>query len=233
MRDVFDPFSFRRPDRISRPRDGPGFDPIGRGDRIPVVGKPSELVRARDVAAARGAQNGDDAALEDLYQRYGGACYGLARRILRDETLAQDVVQEVFLTCWRGGGYDPTRGGVASWLLSVTHHKAVDAVRKEERLRSRRASGEALEDLAQASGSAEDQAWSLLQSAAVRGALRELPTEQREVLLLAYYGGYSQREISAMTGVPLGTVKSRTLGAMRRLRTELRPQVTEQGGGGP
>jgi RNA polymerase sigma-70 factor (ECF subfamily) len=190
------------------------------------------LVRARDVATIRQVESGDSQALEELYHRYGSACYSLARRILRDETLAQDVVQEVFLVCWRGAGYDPSRGGVASWLLSITHHKAVDLVRKEERLRTRRAGEEALEDLAQASGSAEDEAWSMLQAAAVRGALRDLPVEQREVLLLAYYGGYSQREVSAITGVPLGTVKSRTLGAMRRLRAVLGPRVTEQRGDG-
>jgi RNA polymerase sigma factor (sigma-70 family) len=168
---------------------------------------------------------GDSAALEELFVRYGGACYGLARRILRDDSLAQDVVQETFLACWRDGRYDQTRGTVASWLLSITHHKAVDAVRKEERLRSRRASEEALADLADASGSPEDQAWGLLRGAAVRGALRDLPTEQREVLLLAYYGGYSQREIATITGVPLGTVKTRTLAGMRRLRTALAPDV--------
>jgi RNA polymerase sigma factor (sigma-70 family) len=190
----------------------------------------STLVRARDVAAIRRVAAGDSTALEELFQRYGKSCYALAKRILRDESLAQDVVQEVFIACWRGGGYDASRGGVASWLLAVTHHKAVDLVRKEERLRSRRASDETLEDLAQASGSAEEQAWSLLQAAAVRGALRDLPTEQREVLLLAYYGGYSQREISAITGVALGTVKSRTLGAMRRLRAVLGPRVSEQRG---
>jgi RNA polymerase sigma-70 factor (ECF subfamily) len=180
----------------------------------------------------RRVESGDGSGLEELYQRYGAPCYALARRILRDEALAQDVVQEVFLTCWRGAGYDATRGGVASWLLAVTHHKAVDLVRKEERLRARRTSEESLADVAQASGSAEDQAWSLLQAAAVRGALKDLPTEQREVLLLAYYGGYSQREISAMSGVPLGTVKSRTLAAMRQLRAELSPRVTQQRGDG-
>lgn len=187
----------------------------------------SRLVRARDVAAVRRIEVGDSAGLEELYQRYGAACYGLARRILRDEVLAQDVVQEVFITCWRGAGYDPSRGGVASWLLAITHHKAVDLVRKEERLRARRASDEALDDIAHASGSAEDEAWALLQSAAVQGALRDLPPDHREVLLLAYYGGYSQREISAITGVPLGTVKSRTLAAMRRLRAALGPRLGE------
>lgn len=186
---------------------------------------PAMLVRARDVAAVRRLEAGDSGGLEELYERYGSACYALARRVLRDEVLAQDVVQEVFLACWRGSGYDPSRGGVASWLLSITHHKAVDLVRKEERLRSRRATEETLNDLAEANGSPEDEAWSLLRSAAVQGALRDLPSEQREVLLLAYYGGYSQREISTITGVPLGTVKSRTLAAMRRLRAVLGPQL--------
>jgi RNA polymerase sigma factor (sigma-70 family) len=198
-------------------------------DRPPSGVNPGTLVRARDVATVRRVEDGDGQALEELYSRYGAACYSLARRVLRDEVLAQDVVQEVFLSCWRRGGYDPSRGGVASWLLAITHHKAVDLVRKEERLRSRRASEETLQDLAAASGSAEDQAWLLLKAAAVRGALRELPAEQREVLLLAYYGGYSQREISAITGVPLGTVKSRTLGAMRRLQTALEPHVKGAG----
>src|SRR3954452_3374493 len=137
------------------------------GDRdVPESSGPPTLVRARDVAAIRRVEAGDSGGLEELFARYGTPCYSLARRILRDETLAQDVVQEVFLTCWRGAGYDPSRGGVASWLLAVTHHKSVDLVRKEERLRSRRVGEEALDDLAQASGSAEDEAWSMLQAAA-------------------------------------------------------------------
>ena len=114
-------------------------------------------------------------------------------------------------------------------MLAITHHKAVDLVRREERLRSRRASEEALADIADASGAPDEAAWALLRGAAVRGALRDLPTEQREVLLLAYYGGYSQREISTITGVALGTVKTRTLAGMRRLRTALAPDVTDPG----
>ena len=182
-----------------------------------------------DVAVIQQLEGGDNHALEELYQRYGRACYALARQILRDEALAQDVVQEVFLACWHGG-YDPSRGRVASWLLSITHNRAVDLVRKEQRVRSRRASDEALKDLEGAAGSAEDQASSLLDAAAVRGALRDLPVELREVLLLAYYGGYSQREISAIAGIPLGTVKSRTLAAMRELRRTLGPAIGTQDG---
>ena len=90
--------------------------------------------------------SGDAAALEALYGRYGRACYGLARRILTDEQLAQDVVQEVFLAVWRDAGrFDATRGGFSTWLLSMTHHKAVDSVRREENLRKRRTSADVLE----------------------------------------------------------------------------------------
>ena len=86
---------------------------------------------------------GDPAALEALYGRYGRACYGLARRILTDEQLAQDVVQEVFLAVWRDAArFDATRGGFSTWLLSMTHHKAVDSVRREENLRKRRTSAD-------------------------------------------------------------------------------------------
>jgi RNA polymerase sigma-70 factor (ECF subfamily) len=167
----------------------------------------------------------DEAALELLFERYGGPCFGLARRIIGDEALAQDVVQEVFLACWNGAGYDPTRGAVRSWLMSVTHHKAVDLVRREERRRARRAPEDALRLLAATTDSPEEGAWQLLRKDAVRAALHELPSDQREVLLLAYFGGYSQREISALIGIPLGTVKTRTLAAMRRLRAALATSV--------
>ena len=170
--------------------------------------------------------NAQDApALEALVERYGGPCYGLARRILGDETLAQDVVQEVFLACWKGTGYDATRGAVSSWLLSVTHHKAVDLVRREERLRARRVPEDALQLLPDLGLSPEEGAMQLLRKDAVRAALHELPSEQREVLMLAYFGGYSQREISALIGIPLGTVKTRTLAAMRRLRAALASSI--------
>lgn len=168
----------------------------------------------------------DAEALETLVARYGGPCFGLARRILVDEILAQDVVQEVFLACWKGAGYTPTRGTVSSWLLSITHHKAVDMVRREERLRARRAPEEALQLLPDMGLSPDDGAWQLVRKDAVRAALHQLPSEQREVLMLAYFGGYSQREISTLIGIPLGTVKTRTLAAMRRLRSALASSVT-------
>jgi RNA polymerase sigma factor (sigma-70 family) len=160
----------------------------------------------------------DEGAIEALYARYGGACFALARRIIDDRQLAEDVVQQVFLAAWQGTGYDPNRGAVSTWLLSVTHHKAVDSVRREANRRKRLASEQALLELAASGPGPDDETWQRLRAGRTREALRLLPAEQREVLLLAYYGGYTQREIADLTGLPLGTVKSRTLAALRRLR---------------
>ncbi len=141
---------------------------------------------------------------------------------------AEEVVQEVFLALWRDPArYDPERGSFASWLLASTHHKAVDAVRREETLRRHRAPGpeltEWLSGLATDAPPVEDTVWAGLRGEQVRQALRELPDRQREALALAYYGGYTQREISNLTDTPLGTVKTRMLAGMRRLRDMLEP----------
>jgi RNA polymerase sigma factor (sigma-70 family) len=163
----------------------------------------------------------DEAAVKALYERYGRACFGLARRILDDPQLAEDVVQQVFMALWNGSGYDAGRGTVSTWLLSVTHHKAVDALRRESTRRKRLAGEQTLLELQATGPGPDDEAWARMRAERTRSALRELPAEQREVLLLAYYGGYTQREIAELTGLPLGTVKSRTLAAMRRLREHL------------
>jgi RNA polymerase sigma factor (sigma-70 family) len=164
---------------------------------------------------------GDEAALAALYQRYGGPCFSLARRILDDAHLAEDVVQQVFTALWKGSGYDSRRGAVSTWLMSVTHHKSIDMLRREAPRRKRLASEQALLELAVSGPGPEDQAWAQLRAERTREALKTLPAEQREVVLLAYYGGYTQREIAELTGLPLGTVKSRTLTALRRLKVSL------------
>lgn len=164
----------------------------------------------------------DELALEQLYTRYGKACYGLARRILVDEQLAQDAVQEVFLTVWRDADrFDPTRGGFSSWLLSMTHHKAVDAVRREENLRKRRTTSDLLEERPVDGPGVHDEVWSTVRGEQVRAALQLLPDAQKEVLALAYFGGYTQREIAGITSTPLGTVKTRMLAGMKRLKDGL------------
>ena len=164
----------------------------------------------------------DGGALEALYERYGRPAYSLARRILTEETLAQDVVQEVFLSLWRDAHrFDAGRGTVATYLLSMTHHRAVDVVRREESLRRWRTSDEGLELEADPKMRVEDQVLTSERRAEVRAALRELPDAQREAVALAYFGGYTQREVATLVGVPLGTVKTRMATGMRKMKAAL------------
>src|SRR3954453_19614920 len=157
-----------------------------------------------DGVLVRRLADGDNGALEALYDRYVRPAFGLARRITGDPVFAEEVVQEVFLALWRDPAkYDPDRGGFPSWLLAPPHHKAVDAVRREETVRRRRAT---LADEAAAYTSAasdlppvEDAAWSGLRGERVRQALGALPAAQREALVLAYYAGSTQREIAERT----------------------------------
>ena len=172
----------------------------------------------------RRIRDGDRSAVDDLYDRFRRPAFALARRILGDDALAEDVVQEVFLGVWRDpAAFDRGRGSVASWLLAVVHHKAVDTVRREESQRRRQgmAEDEMALDAPLATRDVEEEAWSRVVAEKVRTALALLSPSQREALTLAYYGGYTQREVAALTGAPLGTVKTRMLSGMRRLRQEL------------
>ncbi|MGY1618450.1 sigma-70 family RNA polymerase sigma factor [Geodermatophilus sp. SYSU D00691] len=177
-----------------------------------------------DAALVRRIRAGDRGAVDDLYARFRRPAFALARRVLGDDILAEDVLQDVFLTVWRDpGAFDRSRGSFASWLLAMVHHKAVDAVRREESQRRRQARAE--DELALSAPTAtrdvEDEAWNRVVAERVRVALGVLPAAQREALTLAYYGGYTQREVAALTGAPLGTVKTRMLAGMRRLKEEL------------
>ena len=169
----------------------------------------------------------DSSALAALYDRYSRPAFSLALRILGDRTHAEDVVQEVFLAVWRDASrFDATRGGFSSYLLSMVHHKAVDAVRREEGMRRRRSNLEILEAGEPGPASVEDEVWTTLRGERVREALAQIPDAQRQALELAYFGGHTQREIAALTSTPLGTVKTRMLAGMRRLRDLLEASVT-------
>jgi RNA polymerase sigma-70 factor (ECF subfamily) len=158
---------------------------------------------------------GDDDALANLYDRLGGVAYRLAYRILRDEVLAQDAVQEAFLGAWRtAASFDPARGKASTWLLTLVHRRAVDLVRREDRRRA-----EPVDPPPSRNTEAVDETAAVReQRRRVQAALAQLPTEQREALELAYYGGLSQSELAERLGVPLGTVKSRMFAALGRLR---------------
>lgn len=191
-----------------------------------------------DDELVRAVATGAHPALAALYDRYGRRAYSLARRVCRDDTLAEDVVQEVFLAFWRDPGrFDPDRGGFGTWLLTLVHHKSVDAVRRESTIRRRTVA--VVDDGQEWSGppgpGADLGALRSMEAGQVRAALGRLPAEQREALALAYFGGYSQREVATLTGVPLGTVKSRMFSGMRRLRGVLGPvlgEVVGDAGGG-
>jgi RNA polymerase sigma-70 factor (ECF subfamily) len=160
----------------------------------------------------------DESALAELYDRYSGPAYRLALRIVRDPALAQDAVQDAFLTVWRtAAGFDARRGSVSTWLLTLVHRRAVDVVRREDRRR-----GLPLADAPVPSGDATDETAETRElRRAVQEALAGLRALEREALELAYYGGLSQSEIAEKLGVPLGTVKSRMFAGLARLRDAL------------
>jgi RNA polymerase sigma factor (sigma-70 family) len=163
---------------------------------------------------------GDRDAFAQLYDLYGGAAYALALRIVRDRDLASDVVQEAFLTIWKQAAtFDASRGQPSTWILTVTHHKAVDMVRREERRRADPI--EEGRESADPSGAVDEQAWLGVAREQVRAALRTLADPHREVLELAYFAGYTQSELAERLAVPVGTIKSRTYAAMSALRAAL------------
>src|SRR4051812_47787056 len=191
--------------------------PVSRAAR-----RPEDDVADADLV--RRIRAGDRTAIDDLYDRFRRPAFALPRRIRGDEGMAEDVLQDVFLSVWRDpSAFDRSRGSFSSWLLALVHHKAVDAVRREEsqRRRQARAGDELALRAPNTAHDVEDEAWTRVVSERVRIALGVLPTVQREALTLAYYGGYTQREVAALTGAPLGTVKTRMLAGMRRLKEEL------------
>jgi len=169
--------------------------------------------RSEEALLARVAR-GDEAALGEVYDAFGRIAYGLALRIIRDERLAEDAVQEAFLAVWRqAASFDAARASARTWVLTLVHRRAVDLVRREERRRA-----DVLEPETEPSGgSAADDAELRSRRMQIQGALAQLPDDQRRPIELAYYGGLSQSELAERLDVPLGTVKSRMFAGLKRL----------------
>lgn len=167
-----------------------------------------------DEALVALASQDDELAFAELYDRFSRVAYGLALRVLRDETLAQDAMQEAFLAVWRlAGSYRPERARPSTWILTLVHRRAVDLLRREQRQPT-----QPLEEALPATGPATDEEAALrAQRQVVRKALRRLTGEQRKTLALAFYGGLTQREIAEQLGQPLGTIKSRMFRGLGRL----------------
>jgi RNA polymerase sigma-70 factor (ECF subfamily) len=183
-----------------------------------------QLTHLSDEALVLMAARSEESALAELYDRYGRAAYGLALRVLRDPALAEDAVQEAFLALWRTAArFVPEKSKASTWILTLVHRRAVDAVRREQRRRA-----DTLEQAPEPSVEGVDEdAWLRLQRERVQAALRSLPDAQREALELAYYGGFSQSELAERLGQPLGTVKSRMFTGLTRMREVLGEPGTE------
>ena len=185
------------------------------------------LAHLSDEALVALLARSDEGALAELYDRVGRVAYGLAFRVLRDDRLAEDAVQEAFLGVWRtAAGFRAERAKASTWILTLVHRRAVDLVRREERRRAEPLDDETRD--AATSESAEDAAWLGFERERVQGALRQLPDAQREAIELAYYGGYSQSELAERLGLPLGTIKSRMFAGLARLRELLDDRVEER-----
>jgi RNA polymerase sigma-70 factor, ECF subfamily len=174
-----------------------------------------------DAELLAGISGGSRAAFESLYDRYAGAAFGVAKRVCGDPSLAEDVVQEAFLSIWRRpASYRPERGRVASYLFGVVHNKAVDTVRHEESLRRREQAAGVVED----EGGVDDvveSALLALRRDQVRRALGPLSPLQRQAIELAYFDGLTGSEVAAKLGIPLGTAKTRLRDGMIHLRRVL------------
>ena len=162
----------------------------------------------------------DEASLAALYDRYHVLAFSLALRVLNDRGRAEDVVQDAFLSVWRkAGSYADGRGSVKTWLTSIVRNRAIDLVRAR---RESDSDDEAvLLALRDPSPGVAEQVTALLDRRSVRVAVAELPTEQRQAIAMAYFEGRSHSEIAELTGLPLGTVKSRIRLAMHRLHATL------------
>jgi len=175
---------------------------------------------------------GDLGALDLLYEQYGAMAFSIAYRITGDRSAAEDVVQDAFLGAWRNAGrYAGARGSVRTWLLSIVHHRAIDAIRRRRPTVELPDSETILPDtltLPDAWGDVELR----LDREAVQVALTRISDVQREAIELAYFGGLTQTEIAERTGVPLGTVKGRLRLGLRGMRAALLPLDGGRGGGG-
>jgi RNA polymerase sigma-70 factor (ECF subfamily) len=176
--------------------------------------------------------SGDLGALDRLYEQYGAMAFSIAYRITGDRAAAEDVVQEAFLGAWRNAArYVDARGSVRTWLLSIVHHRAVDAVRRRRPTVELPDTEASLPDTLTLPDTWAD-VEHRLDREAVLAAMTSISEVQREAIELAYFGGLTQTEIAARTGVPLGTVKGRLRLGLQGLRAALLPTGLQGGDGG-
>ena len=168
-------------------------------------------------------QRNDARAFEVVYERHSGAAFSLAYRMVGRGNVAEDVVQEAFLSLWRSGArYERTRGSVRTWVLGIVHHRAIDQLRRASVHDKRRASDEGIEERFEARERTDAEVARRDEAATIRSAMDALPAEQSHVIELAYFGGFTHTEIAEMLGAPVGTVKGRMRLGLEKLRNRLR-----------
>jgi RNA polymerase sigma-70 factor (ECF subfamily) len=167
----------------------------------------------------------DSAAFAIVYERHATAAFSLAFRMSGKRTLAEDIVQEAFLSLWRSGArYDSTRGSVRTWVLGIVHNRAIDALRRGVAQDRARVSDEGIADQLEATERTELEVGRRDEAREIRTALVGLPPDQSRVIELAYYGGFTHSEIAAMLDTPVGTIKGRMRLGLQKMRSQLSPE---------
>jgi RNA polymerase sigma-70 factor (ECF subfamily) len=190
--------------------------------RGPSANSKDKLRKLADEELMERVAGNDAGAFEVVLERHADAAFSLAYRICGRRSLAEDIAQEAFLSVWRSGArYDRARGSVRTWTLGIVHNRAVDALRRSGVHERRRASAEGIEETIEAPERTDSQALDNAVSDEIRGALGELPAEQRRVIELAYFGGFTHLEIASMLHTPVGTVKGRMRLGLNKLRGHL------------
>ena len=168
-------------------------------------------------------RGGNSQAFAMVYDRHSGVAFSLAYRMVGSRNAAEDVVQEAFLSIWRSGArYERARGSVRTWVLGIVHHRAIDQLRRSTVHDKRRASDEGIEERFEARERTEVEVARRDEAKTVRTAMDTLPTEQCQVIELAYFGGFTHTEIAEMLETPIGTVKGRMRLGLEKLRNQLR-----------
>ncbi len=173
-----------------------------------------------DAALVARLGSGDESALAEIFRRHGGHVFGLAKRVIRDEELARDTAQDVFVSLWKKPeAFDGSRGSLRTFLLTKTHSRSIDLIRSESSRRIREERDALLR--VDSVPSVDEEVWRVTVSSKVRSALTTIPEREREVIELAYFEGFTYREVAVRLGLAEGTVKSRIRSGLSRLQESM------------
>jgi RNA polymerase sigma-70 factor (ECF subfamily) len=187
-----------------------------------VIGRRGTLRAIADEDLIALVKGGDVRAFDVIFERHASAAFSLAYRMCGRRTTAEDIVQDAFLSLWRSGArYDRARGSVRSWILGAVHNRAIDTFRRESVRSGRDLHDDGFAERLEAAERTDREAERRADARAVRTALEDLPTDQRQVIELAYFGGFTHTQIAGILGLPTGTVKGRMRLGLAKLRVSL------------